>query len=141
MHQFFFDPAVIRTPEWKGFLAALDLVRIQYPTLTVGALRTLLELVARERSMAQNDETLVDVAEALSLEYPTLTRHTDVLGDGVAKSGGMKLIQKLPSPKSKKAKITAITPGGITFIMSLDRLLRPGQPILMSSPFESGTRT
>ncbi|MEF2553159.1 hypothetical protein VQ042_17630 [Aurantimonas sp. A2-1-M11] len=126
MFFFFQDPdlSALQTPEMKAFTAALDEVRRQYPAMPVGMLYTLLTAANVSSSDEMRGVDLRDLSQTLALPYSTVARHSDALGHGVAKRGGLGLIEKDVIPGQKKHKALKISPAGKALLSAIHLAMR-----------------
>ncbi|WP_333825048.1 hypothetical protein [Pinisolibacter sp.] len=122
---FFFHPSIGKQNEreWEAATAVLDFVRTAMPSVNLAELRVFLEIIREDGSDQERLPTLKDFSERLSIPYPTLARHTDNLGSGVSRKGGLGLIDKIPTPTSLKEKNVILTPRGTFIATKIDAIL------------------
>lgn len=118
---FFFMPdyIIMKDPEWEALVEVLDLVRGRYPKMTVGTLCTFIEIARTQKDLYQHELVMTDIAEKWEIPYPTLARQTDLLGDGLGKRDGLKLIKKVNTPNQNKTKFIDITPEGRELLLTI----------------------
>lgn len=130
------------SPELERLAHALDIVQRRCPALTIGQLSTLLTvgLVPEEQGQFISVSDITD--RSPGKKYPTIARQLDLLGEGTAKSPGLKLIEKTVDPEDRRNRFVAISEGGKNLLYELDLILAPdivksiGQP----KPTEAGER-
>jgi len=115
---FFFFPnhLTMTDPVLEDFERGLALVRRRYPQMTVGALETLVHIARNQPRILSEQLSLKDVANELDVRYPTLTRHSDVLGAGIAGKGGLQLLEKVPTDGDQKERRVELTQAGVDFL-------------------------
>jgi DNA-binding MarR family transcriptional regulator len=118
---FFFLPnnLAVLDPALEKFESGLSFVRARYPQMTVGALESLVYIARNQSRIFEAGMSLKDLARELAVRYPTLTRHTDILGGGVAGKGGLQLLEKVPISADQKERRVELTEGGMNFLSEL----------------------
>lgn len=105
---------------------ALARIRDLYPNMTVGTMATFLALAREQERNWDGRRPLKRVAEEMGINYPTLTRHVDVLGAGVASSGGLGLVEKrIDADSSLKERRVALTERGLSLLHEIQSVLNP----------------
>ncbi|MBU2533690.1 MAG: hypothetical protein KKB37_13185 [Alphaproteobacteria bacterium] len=132
----FASPAIAHSPALRRLGAGLNQVRADYPSMTVGTLATLIEC-ARLGAEMNEAPSLALLGERLGIPYPSLTRQTDFLGDGIGKSPGLRLIEKRLAPDSRKNKIVEITPAGSILLAQLHNSL--SSPVEIAADITNST--
>lgn len=123
---FFFedrDLSALQTPEMRAFTAAIDEIRHQFPAMPVGMLYTLLTAANVAHANEMRGVDLRDLSETLALPYSTVARHSDTLGEGVAKRGGLGLVEKEAIPGQKKHKALKISPAGKALLSTIQLVM------------------
>jgi DNA-binding MarR family transcriptional regulator len=101
-------------PEIIHMEAALAYVRDSYPNMTVGAFASFLALGRNQRRNWDEARSLKEIAAEIGINYPTFTRHVDVLGDGVGSADGLALVGKRIDPAGgMKERRVAMTERGL----------------------------
>ena len=118
---FFFFPnyLAITDPVLEDFERGLAVVRRRYPQMTVGALETLIHIARSQPRILSEEFSLKDVASEMDVRYPTLTRHSDVLGSGIAGRGVLQLLEKVSTGRDQKERRVELTQNGADFVAEL----------------------
>ena len=113
MFFFFIDPTFGSLAALEGGLAH---IRAQHPQLTVGTLETLIHIARAQERIVAEGLSVKDIANEMAVPYPTLARHTDILGNGVAGKGGLHFLEKVSGHVDQKQRRVQLTPVGAQFL-------------------------
>lgn len=115
---FFFFPNYLfaADPLLEGVQRALAMTRKKHPQMTVGALEALIHIARSQPRIVENHQSLKDIASEMGLPYPTLVRHTDMLGEGIGGKSGLQMLEKVAAEGSRKEKRVELTKAGFDFL-------------------------
>ncbi|WP_158871449.1 MarR family winged helix-turn-helix transcriptional regulator [Antarcticirhabdus aurantiaca] len=115
------SPAFIaaRDDRVQAFKAGIEVVRNVHPSMTIGMLYTLLTAAEYYDIHFMQKKDMSALAEQVGVPYTTLVRQVELLGEGIAKRGGLGLVEKHSAPYNGKAKIVRITDEGLRMMQSI----------------------
>src|SRR5665213_17726 len=117
MFFFFYDTTFANLAPVEAGLAQ---VRAKYPQMTVGAFESLIHIARSQNRIVDEKLSVKDLANEMSIPYPTLARHTDILGNGVAGKEGLHFLEKVSGDVDQKQRRVVLTPDGAEFLYQFE---------------------